>query len=46
MDPSGLRLYFLTYGELKPAVRDRFEALGAILFVSARKQSTAAYVKD
>lgn len=46
MDPSGLRLYFLTYGELKPAVRERFEALGEILFVSDRKQSTAAYVKD
>lgn len=46
MDPSGLRLYFLTYGELKPAVRERFEALGEILFVSDRKQSTFAYMKD
>ena len=46
MDRSGLQLSFLTYGDLKPSVRQRFEALGEILFVSDRKQSTKAYVKD
>ena len=46
MDRSGLQLFFLTYGELKPSLRQRFEELGEILFVSDRKQSTAAYVKD
>lgn len=46
MDRSGLQISFLTYGDLKPAVRERFEALGEILFVSDRKQSTLAYVKD
>ena len=46
MDRSGLQFYFLTYGDLKPALRQRFEALGEILFVSDRKQSTLAYVKD
>lgn len=46
MDRSGLQLCFMTYGDLKPAVRERFEALGEILFVSDRKQSTLAYVKD
>ena len=46
MDRSGLELSFLTYGDLKPAVRERFEALGRILFVSDRKQSTKAYVMD
>lgn len=46
MDRSGLQLFFLTCGELKPVVRQRFEALGEILFVSDRKQSTQAYVKD
>lgn len=46
MDRSGLQLSFLTYGDLKPTVRERFEALGEILFVSDRKQSTKAYVKD
>ena len=46
MDRSGLEISFLTYGELKPAVRERFEALGEILFVSDRKQSTLAYMKD
>ena len=46
MDRSGLQLYFLTYGEPKPSVRERFEALGEILFVSDRKQSTVSYVKD
>ena len=42
MDRSGLQLSFMTYGELKPALRERFEALGEILFVSDRKQSTLA----
>lgn len=46
MDRSDLQISFLTYGDLKPAVRERFEALGEILFVSDRKQSTMAYVKD
>ena len=46
MDRSGLQLSFLTYGDLKPSVRERFEVLGQILFVSDRKQSTKAYVKD
>lgn len=46
MDRSDLQISFLTYGDLKPAVRERFEALGEILFVSDRKQSTLAYVKD
>ncbi len=46
MDRSGLQLFFLTYGDLKPALRQRFEALGEILFVSDRKQSTLAYVRD
>ena len=46
MDRSGLELSFLTYGELKPSVRERFEPLGEILFVSDRKQSTLGYVKD
>ena len=46
MDRTGLALSFLTYGDLKPSLRERFEPLGEILFVSDRKQSTAAYVKD
>lgn len=46
MDRSGLELSFLTYGDLKPAVRQRFEELGEILFTADRKQSTLAYVKD
>ena len=46
MDRSDLQLYFVTYGELKPVLRQRFEPLGEILFVSDRKQSTVAYVKD
>ena len=46
MDRSGLQLYFMTYGELNPALREKFEKLGEILFVSDRKQSTLAYVKD
>jgi len=46
MDRSGMELYFLTYGDLKPAVRERFEPLGQILFVSDRKKSTKAYLKD
>lgn len=46
MDRSDLQLSFLTYGDLKPAVRERFEPLGEILFVSDRKQSTKAYLKD
>ena len=46
MDRSGMELSFLTYGDLKPSLRERFEALGRILFVSDRKQSTLAYVKD
>ena len=46
MDRRDLELSFLTYGELKPSLRERFEALGRILFVSDRKQSTKAYVKD
>lgn len=46
MDRSGMQISFLTYGELKPSVRERFEALGEILFVSDRKQSTKAYLKD
>lgn len=46
MDRSGLQLSFLTYGQLKPAVRERFAPLGEILFVSDRRQSTRAYMKD
>ena len=46
MDRSGLEIAFLTYGDLKPVLRERFEALGEILFVSDRKQSTKAYIKD
>lgn len=46
MDRSGLQLHFLTYGELLPAVRERFAPLGEILFTADRKQSTAAYVRD
>lgn len=46
MNRSGLQLSFLTYGDLKSSVRERFSALGEILFVSDRKQSTFAYVKD
>ena len=46
MDRSGLQLHFMTYGELNPALREKFEKLGEILFVSDRKQSTLAYVKD
>jgi len=46
MDRSGLQISFLTYGDLKPSVRQRFEPLGEILFVSDRKQSTGAYLKD
>ena len=46
MDRSGMELSFLTYGELKPSLRERFASLGRILFVSDRKQSTKAYVKD
>lgn len=46
MDRSGLEISFLTYGDLKPAVRQRFQALGEILFVSDRKQSTVSYLKD
>ena len=46
MDRSGMELFFLTYGDLKPSLRERFAELGRILFVSDRKQSTKAYVKD
>lgn len=46
MDRSGLQLSFLTYGELLPAVRERFAPLGEILFTADRKQSTKAYIKD
>ena len=46
MDREGLQLYFLTYGDLKPVLRERFSALGEILFTSDRKQSTAGYIKD
>lgn len=46
MDRSDLQLSFLTYGDLKPAVRERFEPLGEILLVSDRKQSTKAYILD
>ena len=46
MDRSGLEISFLTYGDLKPAVRDRFSPMGEILFVSDRKKSTKAYLKD
>ena len=46
MDRSGLEISFLTYGDLKPAVRERFSPLGEILFVSDRKKSTKAYLKD
>jgi len=46
MDRQDLQLHFLTYGDLQPVLRDRFSALGTINFVSDRKQSTAAYVKD
>lgn len=46
MDRKGLLLSFLTYGELTPVLRQRFAAIGTIEFVSDRKQSTAAYVKD
>ena len=46
MDRQDLQLHFLTYGNLQPVLRDRFSALGTINFVSDRKQSTAAYVKD
>ena len=46
MDRRDLELSFLTYGDLKPSLRERFEELGRILFVSDRKQSTKAYVKD
>ena len=45
MDRSNLQLCFLTYGDLKPAVRERFQSLGEILFVADRKQSTFAYMK-
>lgn len=46
MDREGLQLYFLTYGDLKPVLRERFEALGEILFTADRKQSTVGYMKD
>lgn len=46
MDRSGLQICFLTYGDLKPSLRERFEALGEILFVSNRRLGTAAYLKD
>ena len=46
MDRQDLQLHFLTYGNLQPVLRDRFSAMGTINFVSDRKQSTAAYVKD
>lgn len=46
MDRQDLQLHFLTYGNLQPVLRDRFSALGTINFVSDRKQSTVAYVKD
>lgn len=46
MDRSGLQISFLTYGELKPSLRERFEALGEIVFVSSRQTGTAAYLKD
>lgn len=46
MNREGLEISFLTYGDLKPVLRERFEALGEILFVSDRKQSTVGYVKD
>jgi len=46
MNRSGLEISFLTYGELKPSLRQRFEELGEILFVSDRRQNTKAYLKD
>ena len=46
MDREGLALSFLTYGQLNPVLEQRFGAMGTIEFVSDRKQSTAAYVKD
>lgn len=46
MDREGLQFHFMTYGDLKPVLRERFEAMGRIEFVSDRKQSTAAYIKD
>lgn len=46
MNRQGIRFHFLTYGELNPVLRERFGAMGTIEFVSDRKQSTAAYVKD
>lgn len=46
MNRDGLELHFLTYGELNPSLRERFAPMGQIKFVSDRKQSTKAYVKD
>ena len=46
MNREGICFHFLTYGELNPVLRERFGCLGSFVFVSDRKQSTAAYVKD
>lgn len=46
MNRDGLDLHFLTYGELHPSLRERFSPMGQIEFVSDRKQSTKAYIKD
>lgn len=46
MDRDGFQFHFMTYGDLHPVLRERFEPMGIIEFVSDRKQSTVAYVKD
>lgn len=46
MNREGLALYFLTYGELHPSLRERFAPIGKLEFVADRKQSTTAYIRD
>lgn len=46
MNRQGIQLYFMTYGDLEPIVRERFEKIGSIELVSDRKKNTAAYMKD
>lgn len=46
MNRDGIQFHFMTYGNLRPVLKERFEVLGEIVFVSDRQKSTAAYVRD
>lgn len=46
MDKSDLQIDFLTFGNMKSELRDRFEKIGNILFVSHRKKDVFMYIRD